>query len=100
MGSKVITIIAQISKFKITISQNGGLFSMLSILKTLSFSPVAEALTGLIFHRFAGENSSFSSVHILPDDGRSISRNVAEKHYDSRHDKLRKQYQYSILEAN
>ena len=27
--------------------------------------------------------------HTLPDDGRSISRNVAEKHYDSRHDKLR-----------
>ena len=23
------------------------------------------------------------------DDGRSISRNVAEKHYDSRHDKLK-----------
>ena len=27
--------------------------------------------------------------HTLPDDGRSISRNVAEKQYDSRHDKLR-----------
>ena len=27
--------------------------------------------------------------HTLPDDGRSISRNVAKKHYDSRHDKLR-----------
>ena len=27
--------------------------------------------------------------HTLPDDGRSISRNVSEKHYDSRHDKLR-----------
>ena len=27
--------------------------------------------------------------HTLPDDGRSISRNVTEKHYDSRHDKLR-----------
>ena len=27
--------------------------------------------------------------HTLPDDGRSISRNVAEKHYDSRRDKLR-----------
>ena len=30
-------------------------------------------------------------THTLPDDERSISRNVAEKH-DSRHDKLRKQY--------
>ena len=29
------------------------------------------------------------SLHTLPDDGRSISRNVAEKHHDSRHDKLR-----------
>ena len=27
--------------------------------------------------------------HTLPDDGRSISRNVAEIHCDSRHDKLR-----------
>ena len=27
--------------------------------------------------------------HTVPDDGRSISRNVAEKHYDSRHDQLR-----------
>ena len=52
----------------------------------LSFSLVAEALTGLIYHRPSGENSKF--IH-LPDDGRSISRNVAEKHYDSRHDKLR-----------
>ena len=25
----------------------------------------------------------------LADDGRSISRNVAKKHHDSRHDKLR-----------
>ena len=52
----------------------------------LSFSLVAEALTGLIYHRPSGENSKFLP---LPDDGRSISRNVAEKHYDSRHDKLR-----------
>ena len=27
-------------------------------------------------------------LHTLPDDGRSISPNVAEKYYDSRHDKL------------
>ena len=53
----------------------------------LSFSLVAEALTGLIYHRPSGENSNFQSV-TLPDDGRSISRNVAEKH-DSRHDKLK-----------
>ena len=29
------------------------------------------------------------SVHSLPDDGRSISRSAAKKHYDSRHDKLK-----------
>ena len=32
---------------------------MLSILKTLSLSLVAEALTGLIYHRPTGENSTF-----------------------------------------
>ena len=58
----------------------------------LSFSLVAEALTGVTYHRPSGKNSSV--VHTLPDDGRSISQNVAEKHYDSRHDKLRKQYEY------
>ena len=52
----------------------------------LSFSLVAEAHTGLIYHRPSGENSKFLP---LPDDGRNISRNVAKKHYDSRHDKLR-----------
>ena len=35
------------------------------------------------------------SAHTLPDDERSIPRKVAEKHYDSRHDKLRKQYEYN-----
>ena len=53
---------------------------MLSILKTLSlFSGID--LRAKIPH--------FTSLHTLPDDGRSISRNVAEKHYDSRHDKLK-----------
>ena len=36
---------------------------MLSILETLNFSLVAEALTGLIYHRPWGENSSFA-LHI------------------------------------
>ena len=49
----------------------------------LSFDSVTEAF-GLIYPRPSGENFSFVS-HTLPDDGRSISRNVAEKH-DSRHD--------------
>ena len=35
---------------------------MLSIPKTLSFVLVAEALTGLIYHRPAGKNSSFISM--------------------------------------
>ena len=64
---------------------------MLSTLKILSFFLVAEAHTGLMYHRPAGENSNFSSVHTLPDNGRSISGNVAEKRYDSRHDKLRQE---------
>ena len=47
-------------------SQNGAIFSMLSN-------------TGLIYHRPAGENSSWFQFHTLPGDGRSISRNVAVK---------------------
>ena len=62
--------------------------------KMLSFFLVAEALTGLICQRPPDENPSFQ-FHTLPDDGRNISRNVAKKHYDSRHDKLRKQYEYN-----
>ena len=31
----------------------------------------------------------YISLHTLPDGGRNISRNVAGKHYDSRHDKLK-----------
>ena len=41
----------------------------------LSFSLVAEALTGLIYHRPSGENSNFAKH--LPEDERSFSRNVA-----------------------
>ena len=42
----------------------------------LSFSLVAEALTGLIYHRPSGENSNFQFKH-FPEDERSFSRNVA-----------------------
>ena len=59
---------------------------MLSTPKMLSFFSGSGGTPGLIYHRPSGENFSFDT---LPDDGRSISRNVAEKHYDSRHDKLR-----------
>ena len=62
--------------------------------KILSFDTVAEAY-GLIYPRPSGKKFSFA--YILPDDGRSISRNVAENHYDSRHDKLRKQYKRSTV---
>ena len=63
MGSKVIIqiMIVQISKYKIyDKSEWWAIFSMLSILKTLSFSLVAEVLTGLIYHCPEGENSSFT----------------------------------------
>ena len=40
-------------------------------------------------------NTTHTHSHTLPDDGRTISRNVAEKSYNSRHDKLRKQYTHS-----
>ena len=62
MASKGSIVIAQISKYKSTTGQNEAIFSMLSILKTLSFSLAAEALKGLIYHRPAGENSSFHSL--------------------------------------
>ena len=38
---------------------------MLSILKTLSFSLVTEALTGLKYHRPLGENSNFQFTPFL-----------------------------------
>ena len=59
MWSKGSIIIAQFSKYKIMVSQNRQSFSMLSILKILRISLVAEALTGLIYHRPLGENYSF-----------------------------------------
>ena len=74
------------------ISQSGVIFSMPSILKMLSFFLIAEALTGLIYHRAADENFSFQT---LPDDGEVSLETSPKKHYDSRHDKLRKQYEYS-----
>ena len=40
-----------------------------------------------------------SGAYILPDDGRRISRNVAEKHYDSMCDKSRKQYEYNWINS-
>ena len=36
-----------------------------------------------------GRKFELSVEHSLPDDRRSMSRNVAEKHYDSRRDKLK-----------
>ena len=52
-------VIAQFLKYKSLIMSEQAIFSMLSISKTLSSSLVAEALTGLIYHRPPGENSSF-----------------------------------------
>ena len=60
--------------------------------KTVKFLSGSRGRHGLDLPSPLGQKFQVS-VHILPDDGRSISRNVARKHYDSRHDKLRKQYQ-------
>ena len=60
MWSKVRTNTTNFSKYKNTKSQNGAIFSMLSIPKTLRCFLVAEALMGLIYHFPTGENSSFS----------------------------------------
>ena len=45
------------------ISQNGVIFSMLSILKMLHFFLAAEALMSLIYHCPTGENSNFCSSY-------------------------------------
>ena len=73
MGSKMRTITAQIFKNKIPVSQNDTIFSMLSILKTLTFSLVGDALKSLIYHRPVGEDSNFSSVLFMSDDGSEIN---------------------------
>ena len=66
MWSEGSIIIAQFSKYKITITHNRRSFSMSSILKMLSIF----SLTGLIYHRPSGENSSFqfSSPLAWPED--------------------------------
>ena len=88
MWSKGNIIIAQFSKYKITISQNRRSFSMLSILKMLSIFSGSRVPDGPDLPSPFGQTFQLS-VHTLADDGRSISRNVAEKHYGSRHDKLK-----------
>ena len=73
MWSKVSTNSTNFQSIKFTTSQNGMIFSMLSILKMLRFFPVAEALTGLIYHRPTHQNSSFLSC--LQSEG-GFCRNV------------------------
>ena len=68
--------------------QNRRSFSMLSILKMSSIFSGSRGPDGPDLPSPFGWKFQLS-VHTLPDDGRSISRNVAEKHYDSRHDKLK-----------
>ena len=70
------------------ISQNRRSFSMLSILKTLSLLSGSRGPHGPDLPSPCGRKFHISLHLTLPDDGRSISRNVAEKHHDSRHDKL------------
>ena len=54
----------------------------------LSFSLVAEALTGLIYHRPSGENFKIPSFLCLMM-GEVSPETSPKKHYDSRHGKLR-----------
>ena len=61
---------------------------MLSILKTLSLFSGSSGPHGPDLPS-PYERKFHISLHTSPDNGRSISRNAAEKHYDSRHDKLK-----------
>ena len=70
------------------ISQNRRSFSMLSIVKLLSIFSGSRGPDGPDLPSPFVREFHFA-LHTLPDDGRSISRNVAEKHYDSRHYKLK-----------
>ena len=80
----------QFSKLiKIPLRQNGHSFQCL-VPQNVKFFSGSRGTHGPIYHRPSGENFSFAR-HTLPDDGRSVSQNLAGKHYDSRHDKLRKQ---------
>ena len=65
-------------------NRTGELFSV-KYSKLLSFSHVAEALMGLIYHRPSGENSKFLCLMM----GEVSPETSPKKHYDSRHDKLR-----------
>ena len=76
MWSKGSIIIAQFSKYKITISQNRQSFSMLSILKMFSIFSGSRGPDGPDLPSLFGRKFQLS-VHSLPEDERSISRNVA-----------------------
>ena len=69
---------------------------MLSIFKKLNFFSGSRGPHRPDLPSPCGQEFHFLFIHTLPDDGRSISRNVAKKHYDSRHDKLKNSMKYSI----
>ena len=77
MWSKGSIIIVQFSKYKITISQNRRSFSMSSILKRLSILSGSRGPEGPDVPSPLGQKFQLS-VHTLPNDGSSISRNVAK----------------------
>ena len=70
-------------------------FSDVKSSKMFSFDSLAEA-HGLMYRCPSGK---ISVSHGLPDNGRSISRNVAEKCCDWRHDKLRN-YEFKSTEPS
>ena len=55
-----------------------------------------------IFRSSENTKVSYTPSHTFPDDlyGRTISQNVTEKHSDSRHYKLRKQYEYNWIDKH
>ena len=67
-------------------------FFYVKYIKNVEFLPASKGPHGPDLLSPSGRKFQFQ--YTLPNYGRSISRNVAEKHYDSRHDKLRKQYEY------
>ena len=77
MWSKVRTDSTNFLKYKITISQNGAIFSLLSVLKMLSFFLVAETLTGLTYHRPVGENFGSVQTVVLSEDRENVKLLVA-----------------------
>ena len=97
MWSKVRTN-GKISKYKIYDKSEWCDLFYVKFSKNVKFLSGSRRPHGPDLPSPCGRKLQFQSVHTLLDDGRSISRNVAEKHHDSRHDKLIKQYRFTRFE--